>query len=402
MAAGTNKITRSQGRKIPLRKRLLRTTPVLLGALVLTFMINRTGLLRELETYALDAQTRLQAPPTESDVAIVYITDADYVKIFQEKSPLDPAKLQNVIHAIARGRPKVIGVDIETNGQEFRKIQPSPDWPPIVWARNAVFSHRAGRFYLFNVLGGKNPAPISGLVVLKLDSDGAVRRYTRLVETQQGDFPSFAWAVVNEFSPDRIKKQKPSKEELFIKFAGDLEGSHRIYFTASGVLDISDGPGWQNNSPFKDKIVLLGGAYAASDEHDTPVGWLHGVETLAYIIETELQGGGMRPPGRIVIILLVVSATVVLCLLFQHFSPGKALLVSLVAVPLLAMACSLVAFWSLAFWAYFAPALIAVFSQQFFDQVKEYRSKFMKGLYEEVAGATEDADSSTVTTERIP
>lgn len=145
--------------RISLRKRLLRAVPVLIGAFLLTFLLSRAGLFRQLETYTLDTQMRLQETPHDSDVAMVLINDDDYGKIFQGKSPLDPANLQKLINTIARGRPRVIGVDIDTAGPEFRALQHPPEWPPIVWARNAVFSNIEGRYYLFNVLGGESSAP---------------------------------------------------------------------------------------------------------------------------------------------------------------------------------------------------------------------------------------------------
>lgn len=392
--AGSGKKKKSlfQGQKTPFTKRLLRAVPVFLGAFLLTLVGSRAGFLRGLETYALDTMMRLQAPPTESDVAIVYIDDADYEKMFQGKSPLDSARLLELIQAIARGRPKVIGVDIETRSDQFREFETPQGLPPIVWAQDGVFSNREGKYHLFNVLGRKNSATLSGPVVLKLDSDGAVRHYTRLIATQKEDLPSFTWAVVSEYLPDK-KTLNASKDELLIRFAGDPKGSHRVRLTASRVLDISDGQGWQSNSPIKDKIVLLGGAYAASDEHATPVGWMLGVEVLAYSIETELQGGGIRPPRSVDILALGVLAGLALCLLFQHFSVGKALLLSIAAVPLLSIACSLVAFRSTAYWVYFVPVLIALLSQQVFEQAKDYRRKIMNNLYQTMAGTPADANN---------
>ena len=43
---------------------------------------------------------------------------------------------------------------------------------------------------------------------------------------------------------------------------------------------------WSGANPLENKMVILGGDYAAQDEHDTPVGWMTGTELLASIIET--------------------------------------------------------------------------------------------------------------------
>jgi CHASE2 domain-containing sensor protein len=370
---------------ISLFERILKAAPAVIIAILLTFLLSRSGFFRQLETYALDTQVRLQSSQLESDVAIVRIDDDDYAALFHEKSPLDHTALTRLINAIALGKPRVIGVDLDTSTPEFRDFHPLPGWPPIVWARNGSFSNREGKFHALKVLGGQQPQATAGLVVLKLDADTAVRRYTRMCKTEHGPAPSFPWAVATQFF-GREGAQTVGDDELFIKFAGDREGSHRLHFTAARVLDLSDGPGWQTDSPIKDKIVLLGGAYAASDEHETPLGWMLGVEVLAYAIETELHGGGMRPASGITITVLGGCVGLVLLLLFQHFPPTKALLLSFPIILLLGMVCSLVTFRTIAFWAYFVPIPLAVLVQEGYVQAKDYRKKLVRQLYEGVLG----------------
>ena len=370
---------------ISLFERILKAAPAVIVAVLLTFVLSRSGFFRQLETYALDTQVRLQSSQQESEVAIVRIDDDDYANLFHEKSPLDRATLSKVIDAIALGKPKVIGIDIDTSGPEFRDFHSLPGWPPIVWARNGSFSNREQKFHVLKVLGGQEPAPPSGLVVLKLDADTAVRRYARMCETEHGPVPSFPWAVAAEFSGKR-ENQNAGEEELFITFAGDREGSHRLHFTAARVLELADGAGWQSDGPLKDKIVLLGGAYTASDEHETPLGWMLGVEILAYAVETELHGGGMRPASAITITVLGGLVGLVLLLLFQHFTPSKALLLSFPTILLLGMVCSLVTFRTIAFWAYFVPIPLAVLVQEGYVQAKDYRKRLVKQLYEGVLG----------------
>jgi CHASE2 domain-containing sensor protein len=328
---------------------------------------------------------RLQSSQLESDVVIVRIDDDDYATLFHEKSPLDHTALTKLIDAIALGKPKVIGVDIDTSTPEFRDFHPLPGWPPIVWARNGSFSNREGKFHATKILGGQEPPATSGLVVLRLDADTAIRRYTRMCETEHGPVPSFAWAVAKQFS-GKDGAQSVGEEELFIKFAGDREGSHRQHFTAAQVMSLSDGLGWQTDSPVKDKIVLLGGAYSASDEHETPLGWMLGVEVLAYAIETELHGGGMRPASSITITVLGGFVGLVLLLLYQHFTPTKALLLSFPTILFLGIVCSLVTFRTIAFWAYFVPIPLAVLVQEGYVQAKDYRKRLVKQLYEGVLG----------------
>lgn len=375
-------------RGISLLERTIKSIPVVIIGIVLTFVLSRSGFFRQIETYSLDTQVRLQGAPEESPVAIVRIDGADFTHLFQEKSPLDPAALHKVIGAIAAGRPKVIGVVIDTSAPEFREFRPAPDWPAVVWAQNATFSYRHGKYQLFKVLGGQPAA--SGLVVLQLDADGAVRRYPRLCETEQGVLASFPWAVAKEFDPAAAARQNPTQEELFIRFAGDSEGSHRLHFTASRILELADGPGWQTDSPVRDKIVLLGGAYDVGDEHDTPLGWMLGVEVLAYVVETEIGGGGLPPPSPILITAIGGLIGLLLLMLFQHFTPIKGFLISVLAIPVTGLLCSLLILKTMSFWAYFVPIPLAVLGQEFYAQVKAYRMKLIEELYKGVMRKAEE------------
>ncbi|MGB9180762.1 MAG: CHASE2 domain-containing protein [Pyrinomonadaceae bacterium] len=371
-------------RGISLLERVFKSIPAVLIGIVLTFALSRSGFFRQLETYALDTQVRLQGTAEDSDVAIVRINDEDYANLFHDKSPLDQAVLQKVISAIAAGKPRVIAIDIDTSAPEFRELHPAPDWPKIVWARNGHFSNIDGKYHLTQVLGEQQPNALNGLVVLQLDPDGAIRRYPRLCETDRGRLDSLPWAVAKEFDPAEAAKRNPSTVGLFINFAGDNEGSHRLHFTASRILELADGPGWQSESPIKDKVVLLGGAYGATDEHDTPLGWMLGMEALAYAIETELHGGGLSPPSPILITALGGMVGVALLLLFQHFTPPKAFLISVFVIPVLGMLSSLMTFRTMAFWAYFVPIPLAVLGQEVYVKVKDYRMKLIKDLYQGV------------------
>src|ERR1700752_2198293 len=380
-------------RGISLLERVLKATPAVLIGILLTFFLSRSGIFRQLETYALDTQVRLQGVEHDSEVAVVRIDDDDYANLFGGKSPLDHVALERIIHAIAAGQPRVIGIDVDTSSPQFRDLKIPTGGPVIVWARNGSFSNRDEKYHLSAFLGGQQTAAKFGVVVMRLSADGAIRRYPRTCETNKGSQPSFAWAVAKEFDPEGVGKRPPTKDGLFIKFAGDNEGSHRLHFTASRLLSLADGPGWLSDSPIKDKVVLLGGAYASEDEHDTPLGWMLGVEALAYAVETELQGGGTEPASPILVTLLGGFVGLLLLLFFQHFRPAKAILISLLTVPVLGVVSSLIAFRSMAFWAYFVPIPLAVLAQEVFHHAKDYRKKLIQQLYEGVVGKPpEDKD----------
>src|SRR5215212_633643 len=101
---------------------LRKATVAIISAIPITFLFSGIGVFRYLETPILDAQMHLRAAPEDSDVVIVRITDEDYREKFKSKSPLDPVELQNIINAIARGKPKVIGVAIDTAPTQFQNM----------------------------------------------------------------------------------------------------------------------------------------------------------------------------------------------------------------------------------------------------------------------------------------
>jgi len=367
--------------------RLLRALPFFLISAVLTFLLSQAGNFIKLETTALDLQMRLQEPPSQSKVAIVRITNEDYKSLFGGKSPLNPEQLQRIINAIALGKPKAIGVDIITSSSEFRNAGFSSN-VPLIWARTALYSNKEQNFYLNDVLGGREPAPASGLIVLHEDSDGILRRYQRLFKTGQGTVPSFSWAVLKE-SNNAPSNLPENEEELFINFTGNPRVLKRYSLPASQVLEMSGGEGWQTDSPIKDKIVLLGGDYAVQDEHNTPLGWMLGVDVQASVIETELKGGGNAPANRIVIGLLQIVDGLVLLLLFHFLSFKKAVGFSLLGILPLFAVCSLITYFSFGYWAYFAPILLAVLLQQIYDRLKDYRKELAIDTVEKVDGSSD-------------
>lgn len=362
--------------------RLLRAIPFFLISAALTFLLNQAGTFTRLETTALDLQMRLQEPASESDVAVVRITNDDYQSLFGGKSPLNPAQLQKIINAVALGKPKAIGVDIITSSAEFRGVNFSAD-VPLIWARTAVFSNKEKTFYLNDVLGGRETAAPFGLITFKEDSDGVLRRYQRVLKTEQGAVPSLPWAVLKQANsaPPNLPE---NEEELFINFAGNPKISNRVSLPVSQVLSMADGEGWQTESPIKGKIVLLGGDYAVQDEHNTPLDWMLGVDVLASVIETELQGGGRRPASRIAVGLLQLLDGLVLLLLFHFLSFKKAVAFSFLAILPLSVLCSFLTYATPGYWAYFAPILLAVLLQQVYDRFRDYRKDFAIDAMEKI------------------
>lgn len=403
---------------------LLKLIVVLLVVVGFAYLGARFGILPEVERTAFDMRMRSNPPRERTPVVIVRITDRDYHRLFKAQSPLDPATVMSLVRAIAETGPSVIAVDLDTSDPAYRRIE-IPSGPPIVWARVAR-REPSGKLRPLDVLGGREQPVCSGIVTLKAEADRVVRRYQRMFFEEEMDdprlceqagaaggtfeggkglckrrhcpFPSFAWAVVNEYDGARFGQERARaelSEGLTINFAGNPELAEEEGrepesgqdLTAQDVLDAMD-----VNSPpalkerfkgmLQGKIVLFGGGYAsARDRHATPLGLMTGVRINAQVIETELEGGGLPPPRRTAFMLLLAE-NVIFVLFFQVAKDRRLypLLLSPILVAALALLCSLLAFGTAQYWVFFLPTLLILLTLEAFDLAKEYRNALLTEL----------------------
>ena len=411
--------------------RLVKSLPLILLGLVFIVYFSRTELYTKFEMSFLDTQMRTDNPLNASDVIIVEITEDDFKTIFESRThPLNPPKLQQLITAVSAGKPCVIGVDIGTDFSEFSNkdyFQIQDEWSPIVWVRDTkdILPDTSKKPIPTEVLGGQvNPNLNSGLPLLIDDSQGVTRKYKRIIETEKGELPIFAWAVYLEAAkqkcagiefPDQTKIDQRQKEtsSLFIKYSRgnpnqtiddsspnkskssnqnstDKDWNQTDYFgrikiPASQIIEFAKSVEWQNNELIKDKIVLIGGSYD-EDIHNTPLGKMWGVEIMANVVESELRGGGIKPPGVLITALLAVFDGFLLLGLFHIFPWHKAFLIGIAALFMLSFVCSFLAFGSFSYWILFAPVMFGILLAEFFDRVKDY----LKDHYQkELAGVWE-------------
>lgn len=384
--ASTGKGQRPRKRRPPFWRRLLAASPVIIGSIFLTIIYGDAEFFRKLEKLALAFEMRVMAPADESRVVIVSINDDDYQKYFGGKSPLDPNRVRDIIDKIASAGPKVIAVDLETSSEAFQSLQPAPDWPPVVWARNATYSNIRKKYLLSGVLGRDVPLAPYGLVTLKLDSDGAIRRYTRYYDTNIGTALSLPLAVLKKFDGDESHAPAAPdfEEEFLINYPGPAESRYFQQPTVSQLYQMASYDKWGKDNLFKNNVVILGGDYAVQDEHDTPVGWMTGSQILASIIETERRGGGRKSIGIVAVVLLAIFDSVVLLFLIHIFGLGRALLLSIVLVPMLAILLSFLFFGSVSYSGTFLIILLAVLAHQVYDKGKDYFKKLREQAAEDV------------------
>lgn len=342
----------------------------------------------------LDLMMRV-SPPAQSEVVIVEITDDDYKNHFHAKSPLDAAQLQRLIEAVAAYQPKLIGVDIDTSDEQFKNLYIAEHLrEKIVWVSEPkIFKNEKGEDEIFevkNALAGRATKENSALPLL-LDDKKVTRRYRRFIEAGEDYLPSFSWAIARRFPTNEVKKvieqcdknKKECADDLLIGYAS--ENSSRNKISASEALDgkLQEKPIEENL--IKDKIVLIGGSYLGQDIHETPLGEMTGVETLANAIKAELGGRVIEPPSCYVLFLLAFLSQILLVVLFYKFPFGKALLLSFTIFLLSALLLSAVyanAINTYAQWAYFSaffvPISLGLLFSSLVDRLGDLRKEKLK------------------------
>lgn len=382
----------------PLWRQLLRSLPVLAGVSLLMLTLHDSVLLWPVRNATLDAFLVLRQPRPASAVLLVDITDEDYETIFHGRSPLAVEALEKLIAATARGRPRLIVVDIDTSAPDFAGLDLPPGGPPVVWAREArPPEKKGGRFEPLPVLGGRTPAPSSGIAMLPLDSDGVIRRYQRWFETADGPLPSLPWKAVQVLQETGRGLQTVDEEHgrLVLNFLGDRSTIPRV--PARDVLELAQGEGWPTG-PLQGRVVVVGGTYRAGrDERVTPRGPMAGLELMAMALESELRDDFIRPANHVLMTLIEVLAGVLLVVIYHYLPLGRALALSLFAVPGLSLLASFLAFSTLAYWADAVPVFAAAMIHQLYDHAAHYRALYRRLLVEDRALST-----SAVPAERAP
>ncbi|MEO8312832.1 MAG: protein kinase, partial [Caldimonas sp.] len=280
--------------------------------LVLGLGLSRQGhaLAAELEAWLTPAL------PAQRSAVLVTIGPDDYQRLFGGVSPLDAGRLQALVTRILEGQPAVVGVDIETAAPAFAMVR--RDLAPelaarVVWGRGIAASDDAAALPTPRpVLGGADLArPWRwGLAVSIADGgDGAVRWFRRVVATTEGAMPTLAEALVTG-----LRAPVPDDAPQVLRGVRYARAD-RLELPASVVL--ADGFAWRDG--IRGRVVILGGRYDAADVHPTPRGLLHGLEIIAYTVETELAGRAHPRPAVWALLLVAIADMVVAVPLFRRY-----------------------------------------------------------------------------------
>ena len=375
-------------------KHLRSGTWLILIITILSSLLHHFGWFRPLETTSLDFFLRVREPVHPKYVWLVAITDQDYAdpNLFRKTSPLDPALLGKLIGAITRLRPRVIGVDIDTT--DSHGLHPQEGDVPIVWGQRIELGEDAHQRKRLPVLGNAVPQPDEehiGISALPSDHDGTVRRYRRKIPVADGEADSLPWAVTKAFaraviadsaSKPNEKKQRRnllqseegSDEARVLAFSEQPHSRVRV-MSASDVLQLDANAGSANNRIFQNAAVMLGGTFSLSgDFYGTPLGKRAGVDLFCDAIETELQGRPVTPVNEILMILFDVLGGFLLTGWHVFSKAWSSAIMRVLAIPLLALGFSFVAFSSFAYWANFVPVLAGVLIHELYEHFKHHRA----------------------------
>lgn len=366
---------------------LLRLFLIVLLAMTVSYLLNRSGTLHQLERLVRYVQLLAEPKGVPSQIRIVDISDDVYDDFFDGTSPLDPQKLYDLIGTIARSEPKLIAVDIDTSHRKFGEREFHIDEPTIIiWERDVSMPPDSpeGEMVPLDVLGGGRNLKFnrsSGIPALLDDPvDRETRFYRRCIETKAGPVPSFVGAITAAWQSKDIAKvcdlKHPNATRPFlIRYSFDEETN----VVPARVLVPSGKNGSREDEQtisalkkaLQGKLVLLGGSYRDFDRHFTLLGTKPGLVVLANALQTELDEKdkpiGTLPDGWMFVLEFLSGA--LMFVLFAVFS------VSAVSAIIFGVACGIlfvVAIFTLPplWFASFAPTLIAVLILEIYEHLR--------------------------------
>jgi CHASE2 domain-containing sensor protein len=366
----------------------------------------RLGLVPDIETSTRDGQMRLNRV-RPSKVVLVRITDADYHELFKDQSPLNADTLAAIIKEVARGNPKVIGVDLDTSAPGFADLPQMVGTPVqtvvapaarIVWARDARIGPE-GMLEPEAILGRNDREAVSGLSVIPEDKDGVVRNYVRVYQVRVGTQvvleQSFPWAIVRKAG--LRGEDDVANGPLGIRLARQRAGepAANVEVAAGQLLN-------QRCSPcckfvpamdpaalkglFEEKIVLVGGTYRAGrDVHSTPVGLLNGMDLIAQIIDTEIDGGGPPRMQWYAVMLVLLFENIGLVVIGHFWRPEERFAtwfaVNVAVCVIASLACSRLSFKTYLGMVFFLPVFGVVLLLHLYADVQMWRNRAIGKIY---------------------
>lgn len=401
----------------PLWRKVAKELPIIIAIAFLTVLGETIGLFRALETPALDALIRVN-PLTIQHTLVVDITDSDYKRFFNERSPLDADKLSEILNAVSEAETSLIVVDIITADKTFKTLRSHNfHGRKILWAQDAnpileqtSQSDDAAKdsdvLKVEAVLGDpQTDPPETGIAVLWPDSDGVVRRYPRMVKTYSRDAfegrnfaykPTLPWRAIMDAC-----EVPPSEEKEDIMFDFCSAPTHYPGEQASDIVDSLAKKKNQWLDIAKGQIVIVGGNFGASrDKYATPLGMVDGDKLIALAIESYKQKGPIKPPPEWVMFLSDICCGIIFTAFALMLSTPYLVALALVA-PLLGMIFSFYTFHAWSMWFTFIPVIVGIYLHLIYDHLREH-AKLLRELNEMKARTRHEKSSDDAPDDFLP
>ena len=386
------------------KRRFFKSLVLALSVSLLTSLASTMGYFEGFEAKALDLLLWARGQIKSPEIVLVHIDDRAFRNL-EEKQPLPRSYLASIIEVLAKSGAKVIAMDIEikvkTNPREdelllkaiqaasengVTKVVPvyvirpeKEDDGKVLYSRTSFFSPKLN--------------PVVGFANAPIDPDGFVRQMPLAVRGADGKvLPSLALAVLARYAgydSARLEEALNQEEEIALllpewdKFQGRLlpqvtplsfrfDDIWKINFAGAqgSFMAIPSDPvaslSKQNlslaaDNPFRGKIVLVGATFGESrDFFPTPQGLMSGVEIHANIIHTILSRSQILGAQRWVALSLSLLFALVISVLLSLFRPVMVTILGFIAIPLLLIPLSYLAFARLGIWVDFVTPLLAI------------------------------------------
>ncbi|MSP41583.1 MAG: CHASE2 domain-containing protein [Deltaproteobacteria bacterium] len=395
-----NILTTLKRRKRRFYKSLLIGVVVSLLLTIASYM----GYLDVIEAKALDFLMLLRGQQRSAEIVLVQIDDDAFEKL-GERQPLPRSYIASLIELAGRGGAKAIGVDVEfkvasdpaEDSRLLATVESVADGGnskvvPVFFVR-PLSEDDKGTVFRRTPFFDARLSGIAGFANAPVDSDGIIRQVPLALRGGDGKiFPSLALAVAARYAGydlARFDAALTDRREIKLSLPewSRLDGKARAHNT---MLAIKADETWRINfaggqgsfamlpsgplaqlaaakvplaadNPFRGKIVLIGASFQESrDFYPTPHGLLSGLEIHANVIRTILTRSRIEPARQFLALAILLLFTLVSSLLITLFSPTVVTVLSLVAIPLILVPLSYLAFAYLGLWVDFVTPLMAI------------------------------------------
>ncbi|MEW6410225.1 MAG: CHASE2 domain-containing protein, partial [Nitrospirota bacterium] len=348
------------------KRKVLRVFAIGILTSIIVTLASYLGYLDFIQRRALDLMVWWKEEEKPSQMVIVTI-DEEAFQYLGERQPLPRKYLASLINLINKCGARVIGLDVELKVRTDKDADTSiteaiTDRTVLTYA---VIPSSTEGLYIPTPLFIKDPNIIKGFANTYIDSDGLIRRTPLVLKDEGGNIMhSFALAIFKRFTQNNANKRvsidmHPEKA-LRINYAGH-SGSFPIYPSLPLFQMEERNIKPPSDNPFKDKIVLIGATFKASrDFFLTPKGLMSGVEVQANIVHTLLTKGEVRAVSWIIGLLIQVSLSMIVGILFITFRPLKAVIISLSGIFLFFVPLSYLAYSKGNYWVDFVLPVVAV------------------------------------------